>query len=178
MPPQTQISPAPRGTTKTYLFITESLPEGTKDLQLALAHCLLPWHWPSQGQDDPLSCPLMLMGATWNCLEKRIIFYYLEKALNTLCLPILSLKSLRGYLCWDRWSPASSVFCGSALLLFNFWQTGTTWAPLLFWSGPAFFSSGLLVCFLGNYCLPHPPNGIFHKYLPCQFLNIVFMFCM
>lgn len=66
-----------------------------------------------------------------------------------------------------------SLFCGSALLLFSFWQPGTTWALLLFQSGPAFFFSGLLVCFFRIDCLPHPLNSIFHDYLSCWFLNVV-----
>lgn len=93
----------------TFAFCSlESLPK-----RAVAGPCPLPCHWPSQRQDSPLSC-LILVGAMWSCLEKRIIFYYLEKAPGDFVIacfgPLISqrMSALQ--------SLVSSLFCRSVLL--------------------------------------------------------------
>lgn len=103
------------GTTKTYLCFL-SVNHCQKELQLVLVHCLLPGHWPAQRQDKgaPLSWPLILMGAMWNCSKKkRGLFSTVWKRPQ---IPCACPSSLSKNVCVEIAGLQPFVFCGSALL--------------------------------------------------------------
>lgn len=165
VPPQIRVSLTPSGTAKNYLCFC-SLNHCQKERRLALAHCLLPCHWPSQRQDRTVPFPVLWhWGEPCETAQKRGLFSTTWKKPPIPCACPLCPSELSEDVCVGIAGLLPSVFCGSALLLFSFWQTGTAWALLLFWSGPAFLFSGLLVCFLGIDRLPNPQNCIFHEYL-------------
>lgn len=118
-----------------------------KELLLALAHCLLTCHGPSQRWGRSIPFPVLWDWWEWfQTAEKRESLCCLKEPW-TPCASPFSPSSLFEDVCVRTAGLLPSVFCGSALTLFSCWQTGTAWSLLLFWSGSAHFSSGLLVCF-------------------------------
>lgn len=117
-------------------------------------------------EDSPLSCSVILVGALWSCLNKRIIFLLSGKSPRHL-VPACFIPQIS-----QRMSVLASLV--SCLLYFvdesyfTCWQTGTTWSLSLLWFGP-----GLLMCILGTRCLPNLQNGVIHEYFPLQFLDVV-----
>lgn len=99
----------PKEVSDSYLsfLLTELLPEGAA-AGPCLLHVDLFLIFSEVGQEHPLYYPVILVRSNLKLPRKENHFLLLERALNTLCLPVLSLRPLRGCLCWHR---QSSAFC-------------------------------------------------------------------
>lgn len=108
------------GTTKTYLCLW-SLNHCQKELQLALAHCLLPGHWPAQRQDKMLPFPdLWYWQEPCETAQKRGLFSTVWKKPQMPCACPFSPSSLSKDVCVGIAGLQPFVFCGSALTVVEF----------------------------------------------------------